>query len=148
MRRHRPLICGAVQSLPPTLVLDALTAASVGDEPVDVMTDLRCEVEKDHPALHAGVVRLLYGSRPETVWTQWVDWRAPARVLVLGDCPGERRVPSGRDDWCGLFVDHPGRCSFDLVDPEHEAFMAANPAYRRLFAGGAAGGSHPEGPSL
>ncbi|MFE9659643.1 hypothetical protein [Streptomyces sp. NPDC005955] len=147
MRRHRPLMCGAIQSLPPTLVLDALTAASVDDESIDVMTDLRCEVEKDHPGLHAAVVRLLYGSRPETVWTQWVDWRAPAGVLVLGDCPGERRVPSGRDDWCGLFVDHPGRCSFDLVDPEHEAFMAANPAYRRLFAGGAAGGTHPEGPS-
>ncbi|MCX4661115.1 hypothetical protein [Streptomyces uncialis] len=97
------------------------------------MTDLRCEIEEDHPGLHAAAVRLLDNCPPETVWTQWADWRDPQTVLVMRDCAdGDGRLP-GNDDWCTLFAGHPGTCSFDLVDPEHEEFLAANPAYRHLF---------------
>ncbi|MFJ7422834.1 hypothetical protein ACIQXD_30155 [Streptomyces uncialis] len=128
-----PLICGAARSLPPTLVLDALTAAPLGDDETDVMTDLRCEVEEDHPGLHAAAVRLLDSLPPETVWTQWTDWRDPVSVLVLRDCADGDGRPSSGDDWCTLFAGHPGTCSFELTDPEHEEFLAANPAYRYLF---------------
>ncbi|MFD8935400.1 hypothetical protein ACFV0R_09095 [Streptomyces sp. NPDC059578] len=131
----RPPLCGVVQTLPPTLVLDALTAAPFGDGEIDVMTDLRCELEADHRGHHADAVRLLDGSPPETLWTQWTDWRVPVKVLVLRDCArvgGED--PRGGDDACTLFADHPGTCSFDLFDPEHERFLAAHPAYRYLFA--------------
>ncbi|MFD4832671.1 hypothetical protein ACFWPV_22845 [Streptomyces uncialis] len=96
-------------------------------------TDLHCEIEEDHVGLHAAAVRLLNNSPPRTVWTQWVDWRDPEVVVVLPDCPEVDGGPPGKDDRCTLFAGHPGTCSFDLVDPEHEEFLAANPAYRHLF---------------
>ncbi|MYY10117.1 hypothetical protein GT204_14690 [Streptomyces sp. SID4919] len=105
----------------------------MGDDETDVMTDLRCEIEEDHPGLHAAAVRLLDSSPPETVWTQWADWRDPATVLVLRDCAEGGGKPVGYDDWCTLFTGHPGTCSFELTDPEHEEFLANNPAYRHLF---------------
>ncbi|MEU0689399.1 hypothetical protein [Streptomyces uncialis] len=106
------------------------------------MTELRCEMEEEHAGLHVAAVRLLDNSPPETVWTQWADWRDPQTVLVLRDCAdGDGRPSSGDDDWCTLFADHPGNCSFDLVDPEHEEFLAANPAYRHLFERGRPSGS-------
>lgn len=130
---QRPSICGAARSLPPALVLDALTAAPLGDDETDVVTDLRCEIEEDHPGLHAAAVRLLDSSPPESVWTQWADWRDPRTVLVLRDCAEGNGKPVGRDDWCTLFTGHPGACSCGLLDPEHEKFLAAHPAYRHLF---------------
>lgn len=130
-----PSVCGAVRSLPAVLVLDALTAAPLGDDEADVLTELRCEIEEDHHGLHAAAVRLLGDCPPETVWTQWADWRDPEAVLVLRDC-SQGDGPPGEDDWCTLFVGHPGACSYRLADPEHEEFLAANPTYRHLYEGG------------
>lgn len=135
----RPAVCGAVQVLPPTLVLDALTASLPEDDrEVDVMTDLRCEIGTGHPGRHCGAVRLLDVSPPGTVWTQWADWSDPDTVLVLPDCLKGNGEPPGLDDACTLFMGHPGMCSFDLFDPDHEAFLEANPAFRYLFERGSA----------
>lgn len=123
--------------LPPTLVLDTLTVAPPEeDRDADVNTELRCEIGTGHPGRHADAVRLLYHSSPSTVWAQWSDGGAPQSVIILPDCLEHNGEPPGKDDACCLFVGHPGACSFDLFDPEHEAFLSANPAYWYLYRRG------------
>ncbi|MFD5552739.1 hypothetical protein ACFWIA_02735 [Streptomyces sp. NPDC127068] len=103
---------------------------------MEVMTHPRCELEDDHRGLHAAAVRFLDMEPPKTVWAQWADGRDPESVVVLRDCARGNGAPPGADDRCTLYVDHPGTCSFDLLDPEHEHLMATNGAYRRMFERG------------
>ncbi|MFH8618137.1 hypothetical protein ACH4E8_24150 [Streptomyces sp. NPDC017979] len=113
-----PRTCRAPAVLPPELVLDARDAEGHAPETLmAIQTRLTCELEAHQDTPHAALVRLLPAPHGENLWTHWTDGLAPEQITALPDCTETNGAPSGRDDVCFLYRDHPGRCSFAIDAP-------------------------------
>lgn len=111
--------CGNMAYLPTALVPLALAAHAEGTYGrEDVQRQLRCGLEKHHDGAHHGFVMELAGADSGSVWTRWVTDAAPEAVVVLPDCDG--RTEDGKDV-CEEFAGHPGRHTWQLEDPWHNA---------------------------
>ncbi|WP_369228502.1 hypothetical protein AB5J52_48535 (plasmid) [Streptomyces sp. R39] len=71
-----------------------------------------CELAEHGTERHAGLLRPL--ARPEG-GAVWATWTTPAEIvcLALNDC-GKRG--QSQESSCGLFLEHPGSCSYEQED--------------------------------
>ncbi|MGW6457567.1 hypothetical protein ACWF94_16890 [Streptomyces sp. NPDC055078] len=100
--------------------------------PEGMERDLRCPLE-DHQdqRTHSALAWVLKDASKGEMWVSW-DEAGQVMVRVRPDCPA-LTGDGVHDEACGLFLDHPGGHSFELLDPEEEAFKAS-PEYARITA--------------
>ncbi|MGW6457681.1 hypothetical protein ACWF94_17495 [Streptomyces sp. NPDC055078] len=127
-------ICAATATLPLQLIVLVLDI-SPGEpgHPLEVVTGLRCSLEKHSAGLHFDLVRELNDARQGEVWVRWAEGQVPECVAVLPDCPDDNGEEGAANEACTLFRDHPGGHSFEYSDPEYDA-VRASPDYDQLTA--------------
>src|SRR5947207_7254235 len=88
---------------------------------------VHCALESDHPGMHACAVSVGIDGRED--W--WLFWSPTRRALEPGTgCPAG--TAAAGHDGCDLPVGHPGRHTFELVDPCH---ATVPPPSRRIITG-------------
>ncbi|MGW6459448.1 hypothetical protein ACWF94_26565 [Streptomyces sp. NPDC055078] len=98
--------------------------------PEGMERELRCLLE-DHQdqRTHSALAWVLTDASKGEMWVSWAE-AGQVMVQVRPDCPAVTGH-GVQDEACGLFLDHPGGHSFELLDPEEEAFKAS-PEYAQI----------------
>ncbi|MGW6461738.1 hypothetical protein ACWF94_38370, partial [Streptomyces sp. NPDC055078] len=111
-------ICGAETPLSGPLIRGMFhLRPEEANDPEGMALELRCPLE-DHQdqRTHSALAWVL---KDASKGEMWVSWAEPGYVVVQvrPDCPA-LSGPGVHDEACGLFLDHPGGHSFELLDPE------------------------------